>query len=204
MTNRTPDLDTMHGVMGKALGIHWRLLLAQGVTTVVLGVIAIVWPIAATIAAGLFFGWLLLFCGIMGLVGIIATKKVAAFPWNLATAVVSVTVGILLIWKPVEGALSLTFLLAVFFLVEGVFQIATSIAYRHAIRDKWGWMLASGVADLALVAIIALGWPMTASWTLGLLVGVNLITSGVAATMAARGGRRITRFAATSTEDKLH
>jgi len=186
--------DTMHRAISDALGNHWRLFLFQGLVTVALGVLAVTLPVAATIAVDIFVGWLFLVCGIVGLVAIFSTQNIPAFAWSLVTAALSFAFGILLIWRPVEGALSLTVLLTVLFLVEGIFQIATSIAYRDAIRGSWGWMLASGIADLVLVAIITLGWPMTASWALGLLVGVNLITSGLAVTMAAIAGRRITRL----------
>jgi uncharacterized membrane protein HdeD (DUF308 family) len=55
--------------------------------------------------------------------------------------------------------------------------------------SSWGWVLASGISDLILAAIIILGWPISAVWVLGLLVGVNLITSGWAIVMAALAGR---------------
>jgi uncharacterized membrane protein HdeD (DUF308 family) len=54
-------------------------------------------------------------------------------------------------------------------------------------------MLASGIADLVLAAVIIAGWPETASWTLGLIVGVNLITSGAATTMIAVATQRVAR-----------
>ena len=59
-------------------------------------------------------------------------------------------------------------------------------------------MLVSGLADLALVALIILGWPMTAAWTLGILVAINLITSGWAIVMAALAGRSLARAAGAS------
>ena len=52
-------------------------------------------------------------------------------------------------------------------------------------------MLASGISDLALAALIILGWPMIARWALGLLVGINLITSGWAIVMTAFAGRNV-------------
>jgi len=55
------------------------------------------------------------------------------------------------------------------------------------------WMLLSGIADLVLAAIIIAGWPGTAIWALGLLVGVNLLTSGWAVVMAALSGRSLAR-----------
>jgi len=58
---------------------------------------------------------------------------------------------------------------------------------------SWGWMLVSGISDLVLAAIIIFAWPISAAWALGLLVGVNLITSGWAIVMAAFAGRQLTK-----------
>ena len=67
--------------------------------------------------------------------------------------------------------------------------------------SAWGWMLLSGISDLALVAIIVLGWPLTAGWALGLIVGINLITSGWAIVMAALAGRSaVQAVVATATQ----
>lgn len=66
----------------------------------------------------------------------------------------------------------------------------TSELDRDGVPGAWGWMLASGLADLALAAIIFAGWPGAAAWTLGLLVGINLITSGGAIVRVAPAARR--------------
>jgi len=89
-----------------------------------------------------------------------------------------------LVLKPVEGAVSLAFMLTVFSITEGVYQIAASIAYRDALAASWGWMRMRGISDLELAAIIILGWPMSAGWAFGLLVGINLTASGWAIVMA--------------------
>ena len=94
-------------------------------------------------------------------------------------------VGAALIWKPEEGVISLTAVLTAFFVVEGVFQAAAALTYREVIPHSWGWLFVSGIADLALAAIIISGWPGTVGWTLGLLAGVSLLTSGWAIVMVA-------------------
>jgi uncharacterized membrane protein HdeD (DUF308 family) len=91
----------------------------------------------------------------------------------------------LLIWKPGEGVISLTAVLTALFVVEGIFQSAAAFSYRDVIPNSWGWLLASGIADLVLAALIISGWPGTVSWTLGLLAGVSLVTSGWAIVMVA-------------------
>ena len=103
--------------------------------------------------------------------------------------------GVMLVWKPVEGALSLAMLLTAFFIVEGLFQALASVACRESLRSTRGWMLASGIADLALAAVILLSWPMSAGCALGIIAGVNLITSGWAIAMAALAGRELANTA---------
>ena len=199
MTFNNPNLSDMQRAVRDAFGAHWRLMMFQGVIMIILGVLAVAAPVIATIAIDIYVGWLFLFSGVIGLIALFSSHHIPAFLWSLITAALSIALGILLIWKPVEGALSLTFVLTAFFLVEGVFQIATSLVYRDSLPGTWGWMLASGVSDLLLVAIIVLGWPATGVWVLGLLVGINLFMSGWAIVMMAFAGRQATKTNTDST-----
>ena len=192
------DFSNMHRAISDELGDHWRLFLFQGTALIVLGIIAVVAPLTATVAVDFFVGYLLLISGVVGLIAVFSARNLPAFLWGLVTAVLSAGVGAILIWNPVMGAISLTALLTWFFIVEGIFQIATSFPYREVTRNSWGWMVVSGVADLVMAAIIISGWPQTATWALGLLVGINLITSGWAIMMTALAGRRITLTGATA------
>jgi len=185
MFSLNPSNNDMQRAISDALSAHWGLLMFQGIVMIMLGALAFVLPVAATIAVDVYVGCLLLISGIVGLVAVFSTKNMPAFLWSLITAALSVAVGALLIWKPVEGALSLTLVLTAFFIVEGAFQILTSAAYREVAGSSWGWMLVSGIADLVLAVIIISGWPTTAIWVLGLVVGINLLTSGWAIVMAA-------------------
>jgi len=158
---------------------------------IILGVLAVAAPAFATLTVDIYVGWLFLISGVLGLIAMFSARNVPGFLWTLGTALLSIVVGGVLLWKPVEGALSLTIVLTAFFIVEGLYQAAAALIYRDAIPSTWGWLLASGIADLALAAIIIAGWPGTAAWTLGLLVGVNLLTTGWAVVMVALGARDI-------------
>jgi len=195
MASNNPGLGTMESAVSAALSSHWQLFMFQGVVMVVLGVLAVAAAPLATLTVDLYVGWLFLISGVVGLVAVFSAKDIPAFFWSLITAALSVTAGILLIWRPVAGAVSLTLVLTAFFVAEGVFQSVTSIAYREVMRGSWGWMLASGLADLALAAMIIMGWPLSVAWALGLVVGINLITSGWALVIAAFAGRKIGRSA---------
>jgi uncharacterized membrane protein HdeD (DUF308 family) len=67
----------------------------------------------------------------------------------------------------VGGAVSLTLVLIVFFLIEGIASIMYAMEHRQQLSGRWGWMLASGIVDLILAAMIFAGLPGTAAWALG-------------------------------------
>ena len=185
------NVSEMQDALKDALKTHWKLFLFQGVVMVILGILAVAWPAVATLAVDIYIGWLFLISGTVGLVAMFSARDVPAFLWTLLTAALAMAVGVLLIWKPAEGAESLTIVLTAFFIAEGVFQIAGSFAYRDAMPGSWGWMFVSGISDLALAGLLVLYWPVSAAWALGLLVGVNLITSGVAIVVTAIEARNL-------------
>jgi uncharacterized membrane protein HdeD (DUF308 family) len=85
--------------------------------------------------------------------------------------------------------------LIVFFLIEGIASIMYALEHRQQLSGRWGWMLASGIVDLILAAMIFAGLPGTAAWALGLLVGINMLFGGsalVAMGLHARARRRDT------------
>ena len=181
------------------LRIHWLLFLVQGIIMMVLGALAVIWPQISTLAVDLYVGWMFLISGLFGLVTMFVASSVAGFLWSLLTAALSLFVGVLLLWHPVEGAVSLTLVLISFFIAEGVFQIAAAIRHREAFPDSWGWLLMSGLADLVLAAMLIWGWPSTAIWALGLIAGLNLITSGLAIVMVAAAARNMVRVVEQAT-----
>ena len=187
----TASLNEAQRSVVDTLKAHWRLYVFEGVVMIVLGVLAILFPMFATLAVDLYLGWLFLFCGVLALIIMITAGHIPGFWWALVTAILAIVVGLALLLKPAAGIVSLTAVLTAFFIVEGVFQTAAALTYRDGIPHSWGWLLASGIADLVLAAIIIAGWPGTVDWTLGLLAGVSLLTSGWAIVMVAMSVRSL-------------
>jgi uncharacterized membrane protein HdeD (DUF308 family) len=156
------------------------LFLIEGIILVVLGLLAIIIPPLATIAVTIFLGWLFLISGIVGLVTTFWARHAPGFWWSLLSAVLAIAAGIVLLGWPVRGAVSLTLLLIVFFIIEGVLSIMYAFEHKKELSGRWGWMLVSGIIDLILAAIIWGGLPGTAEWALGLLVGINMLFGGSA------------------------
>jgi uncharacterized membrane protein HdeD (DUF308 family) len=81
---------------------------------------------------------------------------------------------------PFEQVGQLRLILVLFFLVEGGASIMFAIEHRRQFSGRWAWMALSGVIDIFLASIIIFDLPGSSAWTLGLLVGINMIFGGVA------------------------
>jgi uncharacterized membrane protein HdeD (DUF308 family) len=180
MSTNPPDFNQLQRALATSLHVHWVRFLIEGIVLLVLGLVAIVIPPLATLAAAILFGWLFLISGIVGLIMTFQMRQAPGFGWSLVSAVIGIIAGIALLGWPLGGALSLTLVLIVFFVFEGVASIMYALDHRRELSGRWGLMAASGVIDLVLAAIIVLGLPGTAAWALGLLVGINMVFGGVA------------------------
>jgi uncharacterized membrane protein HdeD (DUF308 family) len=174
-----PNEDTRRAVVS-AIREHWILFLVEGIFLMLLGAAAIILPAIATLAFTLVIGWLFLLSGAIGLITTFWMRNAPGFWWSLLSALVGIGAGIVLIRWPISGTVSLTLVLIAFFIIEGIVTIMYSLEHRAQLSGRWGWMLASGIVDLILAGIIFAGLPETATWALGLLVGINLLFGGIA------------------------
>jgi uncharacterized membrane protein HdeD (DUF308 family) len=180
MSTNNADLDKLRSSMTRSLHAHWRLFLAEGIVLLILGLLAIVVPQIATIAVAVFIGWILLVSGAVGLLATFRMRTAPGFWWSLISAILGIVAGILLFRSPVSGALSLTVILTVFLIIEGIVSILFALEHKRELSGRWGAMLFSGLVDLFLAGIIIEGLPGTAAWAIGLLIGVNLVFGGTA------------------------
>ena len=164
--------------MGEIMRKHWKALLIEGVLLVILGLLAIALPLLASIAITLFLGWMFLISGIAGLILTIWARQVPGFWWSIVSALLSLAAGVLLIGWPGQGVISLTLVLGVFFVMEGVASIMYALEHRRELGGRWGWMIAAGILDIIISGMIITGLPGSAEWAIGLLVGINLVFGG--------------------------
>jgi uncharacterized membrane protein HdeD (DUF308 family) len=110
------------------------------------------------------------------------------FGWSMLSALLAVLLGLILILRPLAGVLTLTMVLIAFFILEGITAIVVAVQHREHLKS-WGWVLFSGIIDLLLAYLIWQGWPSSASWAIGLLVGINMIFFGLSLVMTALAAR---------------
>ena len=171
------DILSGGGLLHTRLRASSRQLFWLGLAMTLVGVLAIVFPIVSTLAAALFVGWTLLLAGIFLLVGSFTIHATGPFFGALLTALLMIAAGVFLLFNPLAGALALTILLGVLFLVQGAFELA--LAFEMRPQRAWVWMLLSGLASVVLAVVIAAGLPGISLIALGILLGINFLSTGL-------------------------
>lgn len=158
------------------LANHWLLVLFEGIIFLVLGIFAISQPFLMTLSVEFFLGVVLVAAGVAQLIRAVSNRGNSGLWTTLTGGALALIAGLLLLFYPMSGALTLTFLIAIFFFLDGVIKMISSFQYRPI--EGWGWLLFSGVISLILAGLIYSGWPTTAEWVIGLYVGVYLLFLG--------------------------
>jgi uncharacterized membrane protein HdeD (DUF308 family) len=188
--NLLPDLEGVRRQLASAFHAHWKLFLAEGVIMMALGLLAIAVPEVASVVITIFIGWLFFIGGIFRTVSLLRHRNMPGFVWSLITALLAIALGLILLLRPVAGVLTLTLALVVFFILEGISAILLAIEHRRHL-PSWGWVLFSGLIDLLLAFLIWDGWPSSADWAIGLLVGINMVFLGLSLIMTALAARTL-------------
>jgi uncharacterized membrane protein HdeD (DUF308 family) len=175
-----PQFERIQTQLANSLGTHWKLFLIEGIVLVILGLAAVMLPLFATIAIAIVVGWVFLLSGIVGLAATFRMRRAPGFWWSLLSGILGVVAGIVVLRWPLSGALSLTVVLTLFLLLEGIASIMFALEHKRELSGRWGVMLVSGLVDLILAGIIFAGLPGTAAWAIGLLVGINMVFGGFA------------------------
>jgi uncharacterized membrane protein HdeD (DUF308 family) len=154
---------------------HWGWFLAFGAALLLLGVAAVARSFTATIASMLFFGWLLLLAAGIEIAQAVMVGQWSGFFHHLLAAILFAVMGIILVTRPLISAEVLTMVIAIFFLIGGLFQLIASLATA---LPGWGWQVADGIITFVLGLLLLAQWPASGLWAIGLFIGINLIFFG--------------------------
>ena len=156
-----------------------------GAVFAAIGLIAILLPNLATLAAELLVAWMFILWG--GAVLWFAWEMRTAPEWRYGAVAFGLMLlaGLIFAVFPVAGIETLTILMMISFLMEGVVSILLGLR-SSADMTNWGWLIFSGACSLIVGIVILIGWPGTATWTLGLLMGINFLSTGLSLVMLGR------------------
>jgi uncharacterized membrane protein HdeD (DUF308 family) len=150
--------------------------LVQGVLMVLAGIAAAVFPLMSSIATVFLLGWLLIVGGVLQAISLIGAREVPHFWLQLVSVALFIVVGVLLLRDPATSLVTLSLLLIVFFMVEGMSKVIFALTIRPL--PSWGWVLASGLIGILLALYLLASMPITALWLLGMLLAIGLISEG--------------------------
>ena len=154
-----------------------------GVILIVLGVLAIASPLLSGVAIALLLGGLILIYGVMRLLYAFKATDWGTGVVRFLSGGISIVCGALVLAHPLLGLSFLSLLLGIFFVAEGISKLALSLQLRP--RRGWVWTLLDGLIAFVLAAVILSEWPISGTWVIGLLVGINMLFSGLAVVMLA-------------------
>ena len=156
---------------------NWILWLAIGLITILGGIFALANPFAATLAATTLAAWVFIVTGVMQIVGVFQTEGWGARIWGLILALAFLWLGISILGNPLQGVISLTLVAGIMFIATGIAK--TIFAFRIRGSGYFVWAILSGLVSLVLGIMVFTNFPYSAAVVLGILLAVELISSGV-------------------------
>ena len=157
----------------------WGWFLVLGILLTILGVVCIGKAQTATTFSILALGWVLAISAVFWLINAFRTITVPVFFLYLLNAIIRGGVGYLLIRHPNAGAEGVTMVLAVLFIVGGLFRTAGASVIRF---PWWGWTVFAGLVSVGLGVYLLATYPLASTIFIGIVIGVDLIFDGAALT----------------------
>jgi uncharacterized membrane protein HdeD (DUF308 family) len=176
MDSERPNVVLVQSVLDvQTFKKNWGWFLALGILLVILGVFAAGASVFTTLVSVILLGSLLVVGGVAKIIYSIWLRRWSGFIPNLLVGILYAVVGGYTLMHPAASAVALTLLIAILFLISGIFRVASSLSLQF---ENWGWVLFSGLISIALGAMILAEWPQSGLWVLGLFIGIDLIFSG--------------------------
>lgn len=158
---------------------NWYLLTISGIIFVVLGIWVFTTPLESYLTLSILFSISFLVTGIGECIYAISNRKeIEGWGWNLASAILGILLGIVLIIYPEISIIILPIVVAFVTMYKSVFAIASSFELkRYGIMD-WGNLLALGILGLIL-SFMLLAHPVFTGFSLVYLTGSTFIIIGI-------------------------
>lgn len=167
------------------------LWLVIGVISILGGIFALINPFGATLAAEQLAGWLFLFVGVIQFIAMFSAPSTGSKLFAAIGGVIGVLLGIELLTEPMQGVLTLTMVIAILFMATGLTRAYVAFGLRKT-AAFWPVML-SGVISIILALMIFSGYPQSATYLLGILLGIELISNGISLLMFSRSHPQVIR-----------
>ena len=157
---------------------NWWVLVLRGISAVVFGILALIWPGIALVVLVLLFGAYALVDGVLAIWAAFSSRRRSESWWVLLLeGAIGIAAGIVVLIWPGITAIILLFLIAGWAVITGIFEIVGAIKLRKQIENEW-FLVLGGLLSVAFGVLIAV-WPGVGLLTLVWLVAIYAILFGV-------------------------
>jgi uncharacterized membrane protein HdeD (DUF308 family) len=161
----------IHAITGK-----WGWFVALGIGELILGGIASVNLMAASLASVLVIGATMAVAGIFQIVHAFSMHGLRGFLFWLLAGIVYAVAGAIILYDPALASFTLSLVVCVFLVAAGAMRIWAGFHMRPA--PGWRWIVAAGVLTVCVGIILAAAWPGIGLWLLGAMLVVDLVFQG--------------------------
>jgi len=159
------------------IGKAWAWFVAVGLVLIGLGIVCLGTARTATTVSILAFGWILIFSGLAWFVGAFQARSWGGVFIYMLNALIRGATGYVLVRRPDAGAIAVTMLLAVLFIVGGVFR---SVAASMIQYPRWQWTALAGAVAVILGLTLLTDWAAASTFFIGIAIGLDLMLDGLA------------------------
>jgi uncharacterized membrane protein HdeD (DUF308 family) len=164
-----------------------KALMLTGVTLVAVGALALFSPVAAGEWVVRLSALVLTVTGIVQVVQAVRGGGGLGGIFAGLLGLIVAGVGVMIWLNPELGSGVLTALLMVFFIVHGFWKLSSAFRFRQI--PGWTWLALSGLLSLLFVYLLWAQWPLSGAWAIGILVGLDILLTGIAMIVVARRAR---------------
>lgn len=161
----------------------WVLTLILGIVLIVVGFLALLFPVIAGLEFTFLIGLFFLIFGVINVVRVFTRKGASSKVLSGLLAVVFIVLGIMLMNNLLAGEIALTLFMGIVFFVDGFFGLFSSFDLKGAGNSSWGWFLFNAILSVLLGIIIIWQWPWGSLVLPGILFAIVLISNGFSFTM---------------------
>ena len=162
-----------------------------GVMAIILGILAILMPGLTGFSVVYFLGVIVLVAGIMRMIWAFQAGGLGKGLLMFAIGLLTLLAGVALLSHPLFASGVLTIMLAIYFILDGIGEIAAGFKLRPA--DGWGWLLFGGIVSIWLGLMIWRQFPLSGVWAIGILLGIKLFLIGLIMVRAGSAVRSIAK-----------
>jgi len=154
------------------------MFLLRGILALIFGLIAIFQPAATVLVVVWIFGIFMLVDGIIAIISAFTSNAKSEHWWFIIIAgVLGVILGAMTLFNPTAMGIAWIYLISIWAIVTGIFEIITAIRLRKEIKGEV-WLIIGGIISI-IFGLLILFNPLAGAVAIGFIVGVFAVIFGI-------------------------